>query len=63
MEIDSEEMEIEIEEMEIEISNVIHHVCYTGGRPVSVTVFWAAQNGFKARPGLVFKVPDDWLIA
>ena len=41
--------------MEIEICNVIHNVCHTGGKLASVTVLWAAQHGFKTRPGLVFQ--------
>ena len=48
--------------MEIEICNVIHNVCHTGGKSVSVTVLWAAQHGFKTRPGLVFKVLAELLM-
>ena len=48
--------------MEIEICNVIHNVCHTGGKLVSVTVLWAAQHGFKTRPGLVFKVLAELLM-
>ena len=32
-------------------NNVIYHVSHTWGK--SVSVFWATQHGFKARPGLV----------